>query len=79
MGYTKNERGELMVDVNKLKGAMVRAGFTQSSLAKALCLSPNTLNAKINGKTIITTDEAQEMCRVLRIRNDAEKVEIFLA
>lgn len=68
-----------MVDVNKLKGAMVRAGFTQSAFAKALSMAPNTLNAKINGKTIITTDEAQKMCQVLRIQNASEKVEIFLA
>lgn len=68
-----------MVDINKLKGAMVRAGFTQATFAKALDVAPNTLNAKVNGRSPITTDEAKAMCRILHIRSDAEKVEIFLA
>ena len=68
-----------MINTNKIKGAIVRAGFTQTNLAQALNMSVNTLNAKINGKSRITTDEAQDMCRILAINSDAEKVEIFLA
>ena len=67
-----------MVDTNKLKGAMVRAGFSQISLAKRLGMSKNTLNAKLNGKAKISTDEAKFMCEVLGIETEKEKIEIFL-
>ena len=66
------------MNVNKLKGAMVRAGLNQSSFAERLKMSPNTLNAKINGRTIITTEEAKAMCEILSINSNSEKVEIFL-
>ena len=66
------------MNVNKLKGAMVRAGHTQSTFAEALNMSKNTLNAKINGRSKITTDEAKAMCEVLCIYDNAEKIEIFL-
>lgn len=66
------------MNVNKLKGAMVRAGLNQSSFAEKLDMSPNTLNAKINGKTIITTEEVNAMCKVLSIDSCSEKCEIFL-
>lgn len=68
-----------MVDVNKLKGAIARAGYSQETLAKEMNMSPNTLNAKVNGKSRITTDEVVEMCNVLSIDSDSEKIEIFLA
>ena len=67
-----------MVDTNRLKGAMVRAGFSQISLAKKLGMSKNTLNAKLNGKAKISTDEAKNMCEILCIDTEREKVEIFL-
>lgn len=67
-----------MVDTNKLKGAMVRAGFSQISLAKELGMSKNTLNAKLNGKAKISTDEAKNMCEILCIDTEREKCEIFL-
>lgn len=68
-----------MVNVNKLKAAMVREGYTQPRFAEALKMSINTLNAKVNGKTKISTDEAKLMCKVLNIKDDVEKVDIFLA
>lgn len=67
-----------MVDTNKLKSAMVKAGFSQNTFAKELGMSINTLNAKINGKAKISTDEAKNMCDVLGIHAQKEKVEIFL-
>lgn len=68
-----------MVDVNKLKGAIARAGYTQETLAKKMDMSVNTLNAKVNAKAKITTDEALNMCGILGIEDDSEKIEIFLA
>lgn len=68
-----------MVDVKKLKAAMVSAGYNQTSFADELNLSVNTLNAKVNGRAKITTDEAKKMCEILHIDNMADKVQIFLA
>lgn len=68
-----------MVNVNKLKGAIMRAGFTQGTLASAMKMSPNTLNIKVNGGSKITVDEAKEMCAILGIENNEEKCEIFLS
>lgn len=67
-----------MVNTNKLKGAMVQAGFSQITLAKRLGMSKNTLNAKLNGRAKITTDEAKNMCDILDIKTESEKVNIFL-
>lgn len=67
-----------MLNVNKLKGAIASAGHTQESLAKAMDMSVNTLNAKVNGNTRITTDEVLKMCEVLSITEDSDKIEIFL-
>ena len=67
-----------MVDINRLKGAMVAAGFTQITFAKELGMSKNTLNAKLNGKAKISTDEASKMCDVLKIEDENDKCQIFL-
>ncbi len=67
-----------MVNVCKLKSVMVLSGLSQIQLAKRLGMSKNTLNAKINGRAKISTDEAKKMCEVLGIENESEKVEIFL-
>lgn len=68
-----------MLNVNKFKGAIARAGHTQESLAKEMDMSPNTLNAKVNGNSRITVDEVVKFCEVLSIDNDSEKIEIFLS
>ena len=67
-----------MVNTNKLKGAMVQAGFSQITFAERLGMSKNTLNAKLNGKAKISTEEAKAMCEILGIATEKEKVEIFL-
>ena len=68
-----------MVDKNKLRGAIVRAGYTQLTFAAKLGMSKNTLNSKVNGRSPITTEEAKLMCRELGIVDAREKEEIFLA
>ena len=67
-----------MVNKNKLKGAIISAGFTQVSLAAAMGISKNTLSSKLNGRSPITTDEVKDMCRLLGITSDKEKLDIFL-
>ena len=68
-----------MVNTNKLKGAMVQAGYNQNTLAERLNMSKNTLSAKLNGKTKISVDEACEMCKILNIEGTQLKCEIFLS
>jgi plasmid maintenance system antidote protein VapI len=68
-----------MIDSKKLKAAMVRAGYTQPLLADVMNLSVNTINAKVNGRAKMTTDEAQALIEILSINDDCEKIEIFLA
>lgn len=73
-----------MVDLNKLKSRMVLAGYNQQTLTdacrgKGYKISKNTLNAKFNGRSPWTCDDADMLCDVLEISNPAEKGEIFLA
>ncbi len=65
--------------VNKLKGKIAEAGFSQRTLAEALGMSKNTLNAKVNGKVPFNTVEIELICKVLDIRDITEKAAIFLA
>ena len=67
------------MNINELKGAIARAGFTQKTLARAIDMPINTLNAKVNGKSKLTVDEAELICEVLSISDSAEKVKIFLS
>lgn len=66
------------MNVNKLKGAIVSAGYTQRTLANMLGMSKNTVNAKINGKSRITMDEVDKICEILSITDIKEKSDIFL-
>ena len=66
-----------MVDFKEIKAAMVREGFKQETLAEAVGMSHNTMNAKLNGRTKLYVDEAVAICNVLKIPNE-KKIEIFL-
>lgn len=46
------------MNTKKLKAALVESGYNQRVLAKEMNMSTNTLNAKLNGKSAITIDEA---------------------
>lgn len=67
-----------MVDKNLFLGKMVSRGYTQISLSKAVGMSKNTLNSKINNRRPFNSDEILRTCEVLGIRDDKEKVQIFL-
>lgn len=67
------------MEVNKLKGKIVQAGYSQRSLAKELGISINTLNSKVNGKRPFDTLEIRKLCDALGITDNDEKADIFLA
>lgn len=58
--------GDQMVDVKKLRGAMVAAGFNQNTLAKELGMSKNTLCTKLK-KGVFSNAEISQMVELLGI------------
>ena len=73
-----------MVDVNKLRSKMVLRGYKQKSLveemnARGFEISENTLSAKMTGRAKWNTDDADIICDILGIDDQAEKADIFLA
>ena len=69
---------ESMINSRKLRGKIAEMGMTQTSLAKELSMSKNTLSAKINGHSKFTVDEAHKICLALSISDPKTKCEIFL-
>lgn len=51
---------------------MVEKGMTQEKLAIALKIAPQTLNAKINGRTQFTLEELLKVTSILRIENPTD-------
>lgn len=68
-----------MVNSRMLKAAIIAAGYTQATLAERLNISANSLSSKITGKTKFDIEEATTICNILNIRDDEQKVNIFLA
>lgn len=68
-----------MINVLKLKSAIIEAGYTQETLSKELNMSPNTFSAKINGKSKFNIDEIYRICKILNINTNEKKVSIFLS
>lgn len=67
-----------MVDTKRLKGHIASNGYTQRTLAVAIGINKNTLNAKLNRKQEFNADEIIRICDVLGIADPIEKCEIFL-
>lgn len=59
-----------MINSDKLKAKIVENGLKQTVVAKALDISPTTLNYKINKKTKFTTDDISKLIRVLKLSCD---------
>ena len=72
---------EEVIIINKpmFKMALERAGYTQTKLAKEMGVSKNAINNKVNGRVGITVDEAIQMCKILGVEDNDEKVKIFLS
>lgn len=66
------------MNAQKLKGEILSQGYTQESFARAIGMSINTLNAKLNGKRKLYVDEAEKIIDVLNISSDIKKCDIFL-
>ena len=62
----------------KLLAKMTENDYSQADLAKALNLSKNTVNNKINGKSAFDTREINKICNLLHISDPSEKALIFL-
>lgn len=67
-----------IVNTLKLKAAITEAGYTQTTLAQELKMSPNTLSFKISGKGKFDIEEATTICDILGITDGAKKAAIFL-
>lgn len=63
---------------NKLKGLMKEKNYSQSKLAEILKISTQSLNAKLNGRSQFTVQEAFEIISILKIESSNDIVEIFL-
>ena len=61
----------------KLKAAVIEAEYNQRNLAKEMNMSVNTLNAKLNGKSKVTVEEAVKFGEVLNLEK-SRFCEIFL-
>lgn len=59
---------------NLLKAEIAKAGMTQSELAKSIGMSPQVFSIRLK-KGTFKIEEAQEMIKVLKIKNAAD---IFL-
>ena len=73
-----------MVDVNRLRSRMVLMGYTQKTLvaemtARGVKTSENTFSAKMNGRSQFDCDDADVICEILEVVEEAERAKIFLA
>lgn len=74
----ETKKGGKKVDVKALKIAMMKNDESQTSLARKIGMSPNTLSSRINGKTKFRIDEIERICDALNVGSKDEKAEIFL-
>ena len=57
---------------NKLKGRMRELSCTQEGLARILGITVQALNAKLNGRSEFTVEEASKISWILKIDNPTE-------
>ena len=68
-----------MVNTRELKAEMARAGHTNESVAKEIGMTPTTFGRKANNEGKFDIIEANTICAVLGITDNARKSLIFLA
>ena len=71
------KRGDNVIDKNKLRGAAMARGFTFGKLAKAIGITPETLNRNI-AKNSLGVNHVHEIQELLHL-SDSEVLEIFLS
>lgn len=67
-----------MVNVNELRAARVRCGFTQKNLAQEIGISPSKLSMKENGRAKFTVNDIGNIAKVLKLTSD-DIARIFFA
>lgn len=55
------------MNYNKLKGIMREKNYSQNKLAKRIGITTQSLNAKLNGRSQFTIEEAINIITVLKI------------
>lgn len=73
----KMKEGDLLVNLDKLKGKMREMGKTYEDGAKFLGITTTTFSKKMNGESKIYVDEANLLSEFLKLTAQ-EKIEIFL-
>ncbi|MBQ9920557.1 MAG: helix-turn-helix transcriptional regulator [Clostridia bacterium] len=68
-----------MLNVKKLKGAMAEAEVTQKDIANAISKSENTVTKRFKGDGSFDIDEAEIICALIGVTDNAQKAEIFLS
>lgn len=68
-----------MVNKSLLLGRMAEKGFSQRKLADRLGISKNSLCDKLNGKSRFDTQMVFDICKILGIESNDDKVLIFLS
>lgn len=58
--------------LDKLKGKMAEKRYTQNRLAKELDITPQAINAKLNGRSQFNLGEVIQMISILSIENPSE-------
>ena len=65
--------------VNKIEFdvAMIRAGFTNKSLAAVIGVSPTTLSYKRNNHREFTSSEIKKTCIALKLSDEKQRIIFF--
>ena len=66
------------IEKNKLKAKIVEKGFTQTTFAEKIGLSPTSFSYKINSKVDFSLTEIQKMCDVLGLSHEERQYIFFL-
>lgn len=62
------------MNYKKLKAIIVERGLTQTSVAKKMGISKNSLWAKVNGRSDLTISEAQKLCDILTLTPEEKNI-----
>lgn len=66
-----------MTDTNKLKGAIMSAGFTQAEIADKIGISSTAMNNKITNKSRFKADEVQKLTQILGLSRSESDLIFF--